>query len=297
MSPNAANSLVHDLVEMAKAMETLPMVQAELEATRHDLNVAQDMIQTLQLRIIDYKTELENAHAATRKAEADRDIAETMFLEADERRLALTGLVKAFMHNVSELNAAAADQSPPVAVQVTEQVQAERVTEGNAGSQSGETIVPADSPETPTGQSDTTPTVPSSMIAGGTITGDPCNIDSQSISGQSEPGPTVSAPRTTDVSSETTTALFGEVASTPTAPSDPVVSVQPDPTLVTEPSSESASNASPPAQPDTSSLNFVNKPYAGMRYNDVPHYVPLDYWLAGGGTAADYYWKPAEATQ
>lgn len=96
-------NFVSDLVAMAKAFEELPEVKAELEATRHDFSVAQDQIQQLQLRIIDLKNAKDEAYANIRKVEVQRDHAEQMFLETDERLNAFRRLVQAFDTDVKSL--------------------------------------------------------------------------------------------------------------------------------------------------------------------------------------------------
>ena len=58
MSPHAANSLVHDLVQMAQAMEQLPQVQAQLDRTQGDLDHAYATIQRLELKLLDRATQI-----------------------------------------------------------------------------------------------------------------------------------------------------------------------------------------------------------------------------------------------
>ncbi len=103
MSPHAANSLVHDLVEMAKAMETLPLVQAQLAEAEAKNNFQLETIQRLELKLIDRTAEIDVANAATRKAEAERDSAESMFLETDDKLLAFRRLVSAFSTDAASL--------------------------------------------------------------------------------------------------------------------------------------------------------------------------------------------------
>lgn len=82
---NDVNNLAHSFVAMAQAFERLPQVQAELEESRQLHKETLDATQRLELRLIDMKNELDAAHAATRKAEVERDHAETMFLETDDK--------------------------------------------------------------------------------------------------------------------------------------------------------------------------------------------------------------------
>jgi hypothetical protein len=113
MSPHAANSLVHDLVEMAKAMETLPQVQAELENAKLVNSMNLDTIQRLEQRLIDKATEIDTLHTKIAAAEVARDTAETMFLETDDKLVAFRHLVSAFSTDAASLLRAQEPQPEP----------------------------------------------------------------------------------------------------------------------------------------------------------------------------------------
>lgn len=116
---NGQINFVHDLVQMAKAFEELPAVRAELEATKTYNDTLHETIQRLELRLIDLKTELDAAHEATRKAEVERDHAERMFLETDDRLNAFRRLVQAFDTDVRSLVAASEPQPAAAPESVT----------------------------------------------------------------------------------------------------------------------------------------------------------------------------------
>jgi hypothetical protein len=84
MSPTVGN-FVHDLVEMAKAMETLPQVQRQVDELQEHNNKIFEHNQQLELNIIGYKEEIERLNAKVRATEAERDDAELRFLELDEK--------------------------------------------------------------------------------------------------------------------------------------------------------------------------------------------------------------------
>lgn len=48
--------------------------------------------------------------------------------------------------------------------------------------------------------------------------------------------------------------------------------------------------ASPASQPERNRDPATR--YAGRKYYDVTYYVPYHDWIAGGGTEADYHWRP-----
>ena len=72
----SVGNFVHDLVEMAKATERLPMIEAENERLQTMVEDYAKRIQTLELRLIDRATEIDNLHETIRAAEVSRDDAE-----------------------------------------------------------------------------------------------------------------------------------------------------------------------------------------------------------------------------
>lgn len=82
-------NFVHDLVEMAKAMDELPQVQRAFELANQRNDELARTVQDRELAIIDYKAEIEALNARIRTVEAERDDAELRFLEADDRMLKL----------------------------------------------------------------------------------------------------------------------------------------------------------------------------------------------------------------
>jgi hypothetical protein len=96
MSPSVGN-FVTDLVEMAKATEQLPIVERERDQLKADNDTLRDTIQSLQLRAIDRKEEIERHLATIRQLEVARDDAELRFLEADEHASHVLSMVRASM--------------------------------------------------------------------------------------------------------------------------------------------------------------------------------------------------------
>ena len=83
MSP-AVGNFVTDLVEMARAMEELPRVQADLDRVSCQRNEAQAHSQQLEMNIIGYKDEITALHAKVRSLEVERDDASFRTLEAED---------------------------------------------------------------------------------------------------------------------------------------------------------------------------------------------------------------------
>jgi hypothetical protein len=112
MSPNVGN-FVHDLVEMAKAMERLPGVEHELEQAHAEKANLLDRIQRLEARAMERSAEIDALHSKVREAEAGRDQAETMFLEESDRTAALRRLAEGFVGSFTTL--VKASEPEPVA--------------------------------------------------------------------------------------------------------------------------------------------------------------------------------------
>src|SRR6266849_2950976 len=70
MSP-AVGNFVHDLVEMAKAMDTLPQVEAENASLKTAIGEAQQQVQDREIAIFGYKEEIEVLNAKVRSLEVE----------------------------------------------------------------------------------------------------------------------------------------------------------------------------------------------------------------------------------
>lgn len=92
MSPHVGN-FVQDLVEMAKAVERVPELEAELARTQGQRDIALDHNQALESNIIGYKSQIETLNERVRSLEVERDDASFRVLEAEDTANAV--LVKA----------------------------------------------------------------------------------------------------------------------------------------------------------------------------------------------------------
>lgn len=84
MSPHVGN-FVQDLVEMAKATERLPGLEAELAKAHDDIETYAKQVQAREMHIIELKAEIDAKNEVIRSLEVAKDQAETMFLELDEK--------------------------------------------------------------------------------------------------------------------------------------------------------------------------------------------------------------------
>lgn len=246
---NTVNSLASSFVAMAHAFEELPKVQAELADERTKLVDALNTIQRLELRLIDRAHELAEAHAATQKAEVQRDHAEEMFHEADDRANAFKRLFTSLQTDISALVKASEPPVEPV-VQPIEAITQPIASEDHI-----------DAPQA--GQS---ATHPSDVYGSGSS---PSASQSEPV-GERAVDPFHGAPADT----QSPSAFHSDQAVTST---DNVgVSVQPDPTPASASSSESAwsdstvSEVQPQPEPGGFSMQPIQQeegvPAAGTLY-------------------------------
>ncbi len=83
MSP-AVGNFVHDLVEMAKAMELLPQAEAENARLHTQVEEYAKTVQAREMAIIGYKDEIEALHAKVRSLEVERDDASFRTMEVED---------------------------------------------------------------------------------------------------------------------------------------------------------------------------------------------------------------------
>ena len=103
MSPHAAGSLIADLVEMAKASETLPLIQADLDRANEAIEAYAKQVQRLELQAIDRKAEIDTLQSIIRTTEASRDDAEFRFLEIEDRLQSALAFVRTVFGNAGAL--------------------------------------------------------------------------------------------------------------------------------------------------------------------------------------------------
>lgn len=236
MSPSNVGNFVQDLVEMAKATEQLPLVQADLDRANSQIEAYATQVQRLEMRLIDKANEIDALNAKLQQVEVDRDNAETMFLQESDRTQAALSLVRTFMDQGQALLDA---QSPSPAMPVAASPEP----------------TPEPAVERPAEPVTDLSTLLSEPIPAVLISGDPSNIDSVSSGPQGSSAVDPTPPSTTDGTT------------TPTADtnaSNSGVSVSSDPTPATETTSENVSPAS--TQPDD--VGYHNEPEGEGSYSD-----------------------------
>ena len=291
------SSFVGDLVQMAKAMEELPHVQAELaEAQASNLRLSETVGQREE-SILKLKAQIEALQAEKRSLEVERDTAQFQVLEEQEARDQALAFVKMVAGNAASLLKAVEPPMPQPEPQPDPAIDpgpaisgAFETTEGVPVAQGEDHPTTAGGAEASLGQSEALPTSapfpapstpPSTAADSGAVFAESAASSQRAESAQSPTATSSTQEDATSQSQSATSSGVESMASVSTQPSEGV-SVPSDPTLGQKASSsDNALQPSTPAQPD--------RPYAGKRYTDVPYYVSLVEWLSGGGTEELYY--------
>lgn len=284
MSPNVGN-FVHDLVEMAKAMEELPQVQAKLAHAETMMSNQAVVIMAREESILKLKAEIEALNAKVHSAEVARDDAELRFLEADDRAthatLALRGVQTA-------LGSAIAVIDPPKPEPEVAKVAPMVFTEGADGSTASSSATATDWTAPP----------PSPV----TLSGDPANVDSWASKPVSEvvsqveevaSDPVYPAPQGQSESPLTGTHVQTQDSSASVSEDIVATGQGQSETLPTARSPIDESSAlSESADKQDGASSQSPKPYVGKLYHDHDKWVSRRDWIEGGGTDDSYDWRP-----
>lgn len=250
MSPHAVNSLVTDLVQMAKAMEELPAAQDRIQNLLKANDSLHESIQVRELAIIAYKNTIAGLEAKVSNLEVARDDAELRFLELDDRAgkaLALVNQLEGFGHQVVAL----------LKAQTIEPVAAGAHSEDGTGTKPYHELSGYNEPQSSEVAPLAVDPTPSNAETGETGGGNQSQSNAQSVErhgsteGQSEVPPTVTI-------ASPTAAQFESPIVTSDHASEPV-----------------------PVSADKG-------PYHGKLYWNLPGYISFHDWLDGGGTEQDY---------
>lgn len=103
MSPHAVNTFVSDLVIMAQATEKLPLVEAECERLKTEVEAYAQQVQRLELKLIARNDDIEGLNARIRSLEVERDDASFRELEAIDKVDAVKDMVTAIGSLAGEL--------------------------------------------------------------------------------------------------------------------------------------------------------------------------------------------------
>lgn len=167
MSPNVGN-FVHDLVEMAKAMETLPQVQAELDRAIGQIEEYAKQVQRLEMIAIERKAEIDNLHSRIRSLEVERDDASFRVLEAEDKAHNVLAMAKAARVSLDQITGLLDPPKPepePVQPPVSEVVQS--IEPQSQGQGEGNPLPVMEHSQTGSNAPETTALAPSAVLPSG----------------------------------------------------------------------------------------------------------------------------------
>lgn len=247
MTSHQVNDLASSFVAMAQAFEKLPQVEAALDDARVSIDAQAATIQRLELKLIERANEIAEVQAKLRKSEEDRESAEAMFLEADDKLGKFATLAKNALGLVTP--------EPVVTPQPEPQPEASGAPiAGNGNADPGERAV----------DPSVTPTTP--------VMDDAHTSSSAPVSASPEPAP---APEVAVPTDPTAPSTAGDGPSPETAEATSGVASTPD--AGSPPSAEPFSMQPAVPQP------YAGKRWTEVCSGNSA-YVSHSEWLAGGGS-------------
>lgn len=257
MSPSTDN-FIHSLVEMSRAFEELPKVQASLDRMCQQAVIDGNSIAEREATILRLKAEIDELHAKVREAEVAKDAAETMFLEADDRTSRALDFIKATFGNAGSLIQALEPPRAELAVGAEPKAEPEPVEEERHYASANPAIDPFHPP------------MPEAPLPS------PAPIEVAEISEHyGVPAWAQPQPKAEPSPSDQSDLGFTPQTTAPTSTSAPADT----PSENVNPTDENVSTAK-------------HDRYRGQRYIDFLDYISLADWLAGGGTEDRYYYRP-----
>jgi hypothetical protein len=317
MSQPDINSFLSSMVEAKRALDAEPQYQARIRELEQKLSIDGHTIAQREQRIHELKQAEDSLVQKLRSVEAERDDAGFRALEEADKVQAMLTLMRSFIGDAIRCVATVEGVEPPTLVTAQDHAIAQgMLTESMARIRSHELEIgglkehvkmlenetyslkasleqaqrplaiesPPESTASSTGVIQSSERDWSGGEADSFSTGqrgvDPTIASTQSWSGS--PTEATSAGPVGGTSGEEATAQPDPFASSPTPPTEP-----PSASSGTVESIESVASTGSKERNRDPLTRFLNR-----KYFDVTYYVPLYDWLNGGGTEADYYWKP-----
>jgi hypothetical protein len=287
---------VREISAAYEAFEQLPGLQSRIEELEAQHIRDGDRVASLELRIMDLKVREDELNAKLRSVEAERDDAGFRLLEGEDKTAAAILALRNIQVTLGETLANLVGDGRDMSIQMTRQewtdwsdhctykAQCEADAKRVAEEAEAQRLYDLANPPQP---------VPVPMVVF-SIEGDDKTF--------TVPGPVTLPPvAVIEYATEDGTIVATDVVpGAPTPWGQTAGQSEPLPTVSVEPM-PSEPVPSPSASPEASAPSPVSQPnegkYIGKKYHDWDYYVPLTSWLAGGGTEADYHWRPSGLAQ
>lgn len=308
------SGILQALQEAEQAKVKMPQLEAEIWQLRRDLDHANTVIASREESIIRHKQEIDSLHEANRKLEVERDDAELRFLEVDERVDHTVGVLedgKGALQDMAKALGALIDRLRPPKAEEPKVEPVYSMTSGGPALEPSERDVQAHEGQAIPHGAGAGAWSGQGGAGGGAYHG--------TIEGQSDAHPTASVTQEQAPQSATGSTHSGYATSEqpPHIPQAPAPSQHEEagrsdanPSQATT-SGEGQGVQSEAGQdrsqgegldhggvhyPDTMTRTEQRQgKYAGVNYEDVPHYVPYSEWLAEGGTDVSYHYRSNRA--
>lgn len=315
------SSLVSDLVEMAEATRKLPQLEAQVQRLEYQVGDQRETIASRELRIIELKAREDELLGKLRSVEAERDEATFRLLETDDRNAATISILSSIRKECNELIVVLTGSEKTDMVFMTPAQRSEyegylayqaKVAEELAAKEAATKMVP-----TPEETSAATPQLqavaePTGWTASEAVTSEPWArpedrpTDNNWLNQGRQPGGKFGPKQKGDEMFHTQGgfAVAGEGEASPTSevPSQSMEPVQDvgqraeDPTVQKEtiqspPVPSTTADSKEPVSSEASEAEIHGEFY-GKKYYNTPRLISEKEWLSGGGTLADYHWRP-----
>ncbi len=311
MAIHAANSLISDLAEMVQAVEAMPRVQAELDATKDIATKLASTIEHRDAHIKDLRAELDSLLTSLKQTEASRDDAELRFLELEDRVGKLTSAFALAHQNVAMANAVATEVQgwlkPPAPEPMAEaegqhevipEPQGQSAADPTLGTDTHAAEIAGSSASSEAGSASQFTAATANEQSGTLAEGVSVPTDpTASANEQASPYGAASEPTTASTQAEwrheediRSATYAREHAEVPPLPLPSASSPAPTPTSTPE----AAASANGSASPSADAGGQPTGPYTGKHYTEIVDNVAINHisqpdWVAGGGALNDYW--------
>lgn len=258
------HNFIREIAEAYRALEAEEGLHGQIDLMAKERIKDGETIARLEMRIMELKTSQDDLQSKVRSLEVEREDAGFRLLESEDR---LDAIRRAIGMPEAIASAVAEAKKPEVVLEAVVEAKPEPVYPWVNTDQYGAIT----EPNRIEGEPNYVPGSFSNPLPGIIAPTD-----------TSQQGQGVVDPTSANASSEVAIGSSGQSEADPTAPAS-------TPSKENVPIQDLNSASPSVGSPQTSD---PAKPYLGKRYVDHAYYVSLSGWLAGGGTEADYNWRP-----
>lgn len=281
MNDQTAKDFAASLVEMARAYDENPTLHARVKELEAKVVADGQTIAAREERIHQLKLDQDALYTKLRSVEAERDDASFRLLESEDRNAVVGHLLRSAQVALGDALKAVEPKAEPIPEPVPMVP-----TTGDGSLSPPSQGVPdftgyVELKAEPAPQSPTAP-IPSAA-----------EESAQTLGATSEVATGLGSTDSRGEATQDGEFATGQSETLPTVPSG----IEGSPaTTQSASTSDSAGSLPQPSSGQIGDDEQIHGPYYGRRYYGWPALVTLEHWLAGGGTKADYEWRPWSET-